>query len=149
MVSVQPVVLSVGYEGWEAQDFVDALKRAGATLVVDVRRHAASRKRGFSKTALRTLVESRGIAYTHEPDLGPPVELLREYRSSRSWDEFRVAYLGYLESVDRKVSDLWLMASTETVCLLCLEADSSHCHRSLLIQALERQAGRPLCVKDL
>ena len=43
---------SIGYEGRTPEEFLDLLRKAGVTLVCDVRRNPISRKRGFSKGTL-------------------------------------------------------------------------------------------------
>ena len=43
---------TIGYEGKTLAEFLDELKAVGVALLVDVRAVAASRRPGFSKTAL-------------------------------------------------------------------------------------------------
>ena len=51
MTSV-PVLLTIGYESADLADFLDTLRAAGVTLLVDTRERAQSRRPGYSKTAL-------------------------------------------------------------------------------------------------
>ena len=48
-----PQLFTIGYEGADPDRFVTALKGAGVAAIADVRAVALSRKRGFSKNALR------------------------------------------------------------------------------------------------
>jgi uncharacterized protein (DUF488 family) len=78
-------LLSIGYEGRDASTMADELASAGVTVLVDVRLTPLSRKRGFSKTALRELLATRGIAYVHLRALGNPKD---------NRDNFRVGEVG-------------------------------------------------------
>lgn len=128
----QRILFSIGYEGRNPSDFIAALATAGVTLLVDVRRLPLSHKRGFSKTALRSLVEGRGIGYKHRPELAPPMQVLRSYRESRDWAEFRNSYLRHASTQPGALQELGEMAESQTLCVMCVEADASRCHRSLL-----------------
>ena len=59
------VVYTIGYEGTDIDRFVATLKAVGIKVLADVRAVAVSRKKGFSKTALKARLEDEGIAYTH------------------------------------------------------------------------------------
>ncbi|MFL4993855.1 MAG: DUF488 family protein, partial [Microvirga sp.] len=49
----KPQVFTIGYEGADVDRFLTTLKDAGVGALADVRAVALSRKRGFSKSALR------------------------------------------------------------------------------------------------
>ncbi len=55
-----------------SERFTAALRAAGVARLADVRAVAASRKRGFSKTALAAGLAEAGIGYTHLRGLGTP-----------------------------------------------------------------------------
>ncbi len=67
----QPL-FTVGYEGKTVDELLDALKGAGIELLIDVRAVAASRRPGFSKTALAGALAEQGIDYLHLRPLGTP-----------------------------------------------------------------------------
>lgn len=130
------VVVSIGYEGRSADDFIDTLVERGVGTLVDVRENAISRKRGFSKTALMASCEQHGIGYRHERDLGNP-------RTNR--DGFRAGepssvsvYRQHLRSNGApalgRVTEL---LKDQTVALLCFEAEECHCHRSIVVEQLK------------
>jgi hypothetical protein len=56
---------TIGYEAKTQAEFLDELDAAGIELVLDVRAIAASRRPGFSKTALAGALRERGIDYLH------------------------------------------------------------------------------------
>jgi uncharacterized protein (DUF488 family) len=66
------VLYTIGYEGADIDRFIATLKAVEVTVVADVRAVALSRKRGFSKTALRARLAAEGIAYVHLVELGDP-----------------------------------------------------------------------------
>jgi uncharacterized protein (DUF488 family) len=57
------------------------LRDARIDVLLDIREIPISRRRGFSKTALRQTVEGAGIAYRHERRLGSPKVLRHKLRS--------------------------------------------------------------------
>ena len=130
-------ILLIGYEGRGAQDFVQVLHGEGVTILIDIRRHARSRKREFAKSALRDLLETHGISYSHRPELGPPKDVLAAYRLHQDWPQFEKAYTSYIdEDAHASLTELVRLAVDETVCLMCVEADAARCHRGLLGQSL-------------
>ena len=67
-----PDLFTIGYEGADPERFMTALQDAGVSVLADVRAVALSRKRGFSKNALREGVERAGMDYRHFIALGTP-----------------------------------------------------------------------------
>jgi uncharacterized protein (DUF488 family) len=65
-------IFTIGYEGIRLSDFLDILNAQGISHLIDVREHAFSMKRGFSKTPLKIALESSGIRYDHFQMLGAP-----------------------------------------------------------------------------
>jgi uncharacterized protein (DUF488 family) len=135
-VCTAPTVLSIGYEGRSAGAFVQTLLTHGVTVLVDVRENAISRKPGFSKTALAELCRGEGIEYRHEKSLGNP-------KSNR--DGFR---LGERSSValyrkhlsvegSEAIVRLGDLLKDQIAAVLCFEADSCSCHRSIVIEELK------------
>ena len=70
----KPQVFTIGYEGADVDRFLTTLKDAGVATLADVRAVALSRKRGFSKSALRDALAHQGIGYEHFIKLGTPKE---------------------------------------------------------------------------
>ena len=131
---------SVGYEGEELEGFVARLADAGVTLLVDVRKRAGSRRRGFAKTALSAALGEAGIEYRHEPSLGNPPENREPFRRGdpAAREQMRALVEGTgAAAVDRLAED----ASQRPVAVLCVEADPATCHRSIVIEAVH--ARRP------
>ena len=78
------VLYTVGYEGRSIDDFVTILKSAGVTRLIDVREIPLSRKRGFSKSALKQRLDDESIAYVHYKELGSPSEI--RHKLKEDWD---------------------------------------------------------------
>lgn len=133
-----PVIATIGYEGTTVERFLRALTDADVELLIDVRAVARSRRPGFAKTALAANLETVGIDYLHLRGLGTPPDGRAAARAGR-YDELREIYSAALETAEAQadLASLVDLASRRRVCLMCFEADHTHCHRSLIIEALE------------
>ena len=132
------IAYSIGYEGTDIDKFVASLKAVGIDVLADVRAIALSRKRGFSKTALRTRLETEGIAYIHFVELGDP-KAGREAARAGKFDEFRRIYSNHLDSA-KAIGALRVVeeaAHNNSVCLLCFERDPRNCHRTIVADRLK------------
>lgn len=143
------LVTTIGYELATVPNLLASLKRAGVEIVVDVRAVAASRRPGFSKTALSASLEGAGIDYLHLRGLGTPADGRAAARTGRYQDLKRIfaAHLKTLAARDDLINLADLVRSGRRSCLLCLEADHTHCHRSLIATALGRAI--PIKVENL
>jgi uncharacterized protein (DUF488 family) len=128
---------TIGYEHATPATLVAALRAAGVRTVVDVRALANSRKPSFAKRALSAVLEEAGIGYVHERALGTPAEGRAAVRGGRP-DAMRPIFLRHLAGVEAQAALAALKdrAAREPVCLLCLEADPAHCHRTLVAEAV-------------
>lgn len=136
---LHPHLVSIGYEGREVEDLIRSLKLQNVQVLVDVRLTPISRKRGFSKTALRTALKAEGIEYVHFRELGNPKDNRDAYREgSRSALDRFAEVLNSDEATDalHHVSEL---LEDEVVALLCFERDHSHCHRHQVAEAVLEQ----------
>ena len=128
---------TIGYEGATVASFLDAL-RAKVELLVDVRALASSRRPGFAKTALAANLASIDIEYLHLRGLGTPADGRAAARAGR-YDEMKRIFLEHMtedvaqEELERLAG---IIRGSRPVCLMCFEADPSHCHRSIVVDAL-------------
>jgi uncharacterized protein (DUF488 family) len=131
-------IATIGYEGATVRTFLDALRAAGVELVVDVRAVAGSRRPGFAKTRLAANLHDAGIEYLHLRGLGTPAAGRAAARAGRH-AEMQAVFREHL-ATDAAHADLDALAGIvragRRACLLCLEADPRHCHRSLVADAL-------------
>ncbi|HEX6643289.1 MAG TPA: DUF488 domain-containing protein [Gemmatimonadales bacterium] len=129
---------TIGYEGVTVQRVVEVLRAAGVEILVDVRAVASSRRPGFSKSKLAAHLEEGGIGYVHLRGLGTPAEGRAAARAGRH-EEMRRIFAGHLSmpEAQRELDDLAeLIRSGRRLCLLCFEADATHCHRTLVAAAV-------------
>jgi uncharacterized protein (DUF488 family) len=134
----KPRIFTIGYEGADASRFLSTLKDEGVATLADVRAVALSRKRGFSKSALREALAGQGIGYEHFVTLGTPKEGRQAARAGDA-DLMRRIYCDEVlatEPAQEALRDLEALAQAQPVCLLCFERDPAHCHRRILAQRL-------------
>lgn len=130
-------LLTIGYERATLAELTSRLVDAGVTHVVDVRELANSRRPGFAKSALREGLASGGVGYTHSRALGTPKAGRTAHRAGRMsafWAEVEQALAR--PEAGLALGALAELARVERVCLLCLEEDPHHCHRSAVAARL-------------
>ena len=134
-------VFTIGYEGADVDRFLMALKDAGVETLADVRAVALSRKRGFSKSALRDALASQDIGYRHFRELGTPKEGRQAARAGDSALMRRIYCDEVLTSAPAQDAfrELAALAGDQPICLLCFERDPENCHRRVLAQRLAEQ----------
>lgn len=134
-----PHLISIGYEGRNVDQVVGALQKSQVQILVDVRMTPISRKRGLSKTALRTALEAAGIQYFHYRELGNPkdnrdsfrkgsLESRRRFRDLLEGDEATIAIQHVTELLDYG-----------TVALMCFERDHALCHREIVAEVIAEE----------
>ncbi|MGZ8378659.1 MAG: DUF488 domain-containing protein [Gemmatirosa sp.] len=131
-------ITTIGYEGTNVADFLQALRAARVELLVDVRAVASSRRPGFAKTRLAANLQEAGIEYLHLRGLGTPADGRAAARAGRH-GEMRDIFLAQL-ATDTAQAELdvleGIVRDGRRIALLCFEADPSHCHRSMVADAL-------------
>ncbi len=137
----QPL-LTVGYERATLPQVVEALRAAGADLLIDVRAVAASRRPGFSKRLLGGTLGEGGIGYLHLRDLGTPKSGRVAARAGRT-GEMRAIFAEHMETPAARLA---LAQAAEAsrggrVCLLCYEAEAACCHRAIVADLIAGETG--------
>lgn len=132
-----PALSTIGYEGKTVEEFLDELVAGGVELLIDVRAVAASRRPGFSKTALGNAVRERGIDYLHLRALGTPAAGREAARKGRI-AEMRAIYAGQLETPEALLAIEQALgeAGERHAALLCYERDAACCHRTMLAERM-------------
>jgi uncharacterized protein (DUF488 family) len=119
---VRTRLLTIGYEGAQIDDFIKTLKSANVRSLVDVRELPLSRKKGFSKRALREVLEANGINYIHVKQLGDP-KPGRDAARAGNLSEFNRIFRTHIcksESLDA-MHELLPVIAEGGACLLCFE----------------------------
>ncbi|HBQ34262.1 MAG TPA: hypothetical protein DD739_16610 [Ochrobactrum anthropi] len=130
-------IYTIGYEGTDIDRFVRTLQIIGVQVLADVRALPLSRKKGFSKNALKDRLTEAGIEYHSYQALGDPKPGRDAARAGR-FDEFRKIYTAHIETeaAKEKVQELSLTASKKVTCMLCFERDPKTCHRTIIAEKL-------------
>ncbi|MCR8724744.1 DUF488 domain-containing protein [Frigidibacter sp. ROC022] len=134
-------LMTIGYEGAVLADFIETLKLSGVRSLIDVRELPLSRKKGFSKTALRNAVEEAGIAYLHERQLGDP-KPGRDAARSGDMETFSRIFHAHIQSPESReaLKSLLPIVAMGGACLLCFERNHEYCHRNIVANELSKLA---------
>jgi uncharacterized protein (DUF488 family) len=135
-------LFTIGYEGKTLDELLAQLSDAGVRLLIDVRAVAASRRPGFSKTALSGALRERGIDYLHLRPLGTPKAGREAARKGRI-AEMHAIFDEQLETPEAELAmeKAKAAASERPSALLCFEADAGHCHRAVVAERLAAADG--------
>ena len=119
---------TIGYGGWGAQDFLDALTARAVTTIVDVRLQPNKAYMGTwvkAKTpekGIERLLASEGLAYAWMPELG------NHYKDEKNWREL---YQGYVAQHGDEMLEQ-LLAVPSPFALMCAERKVTDCHRQYI-----------------
>jgi len=131
------MLFTIGYEKATLEHFIGTLQNANIDILIDVRDRAQSRRKGFSKTALATVLNEHGIEYLHLRVLGDPKEG-REAARAGDWEEFHRIYGEVIEQPEaiEAIDSIAKLADSKKVCLMCYERNHSECHRAVVSDRL-------------
>jgi uncharacterized protein (DUF488 family) len=143
---------TIGVYGWTLEAFVEALRSAGMSTVLDVRQRRGVRGSEYAwanAQRLQAALRAAGITYRHHKELAPTTDLRQlQYAEDeqqrvgkRSRHELAPAYRErYItEILDR--ADLQSVLAELPGALLCVERDPEACHRSLIAERLASEHG--------
>lgn len=131
-----------GYQGRTIDDLLTFARRVGASVVIDVRQNALSRRPGFSKRRLGEALVSAGVQYVHLRGLGNPRDNrpgfaeLGTPTGDAARERFRAEVLDS-PTGETALSEAARLAQSGPIVVVCFEVDRDRCHRSLVIDALE------------
>lgn len=134
-------VFTIGYEGLDIDTFISILADHGIDTVVDIRELPLSRKPGFSKKALASVLNLSGMDYVHIIELGCPKPVRDRYREDGSWKRYTNGFLKHLKTQQVAIAELSELVSSSNCALLCYEADFNFCHRSMVAKAVHDYCG--------
>lgn len=141
---------SIGYERYKLNtEFATQLRAAGVERLIDVRQLPISRRRGYAKSALAAALCEYGIEYVHMRSLGNPKPTRDLYKSGQT-AEGRAGYERYLLGEQRDALEELAEHLAEKRCaLMCVEHDSTVCHRDVIFSALRTELGLELNLADI
>lgn len=128
-------IVSLGYERRSINEVVTILASHNVVKLLDVRELPISRRKGFSKNALSSILENAGIEYCHIRAAGNPHR--KEKANIKHCLEL---YDRYLMDNPTVIETVVAELSKRPVAILCYERDHHNCHRSILLEAI-RQHG--------
>jgi uncharacterized protein (DUF488 family) len=143
MMTDQPEILTIGYEGCTIDGVLATLRAARVGLLLDVRAVAASRKPGFSKRQLAAGLDAAAIRYVHLQGLGTPKPGRDAVRAGHP-ERMEPIFRDHMTS-DRAQADLAqarVLAGESRCCLLCFERDHMTCHRRLVAEMIADATGQ-------
>lgn len=100
-----------------------------------------SRKPGFSKKSLASVLNLSGREYVHMVNLGCPKLVRDRYREDGNWKRYTEGFMKHLKAQDDAIAELSALAATSNCALLCYEADPNFCHRSMVASAVKDYCG--------
>lgn len=136
---VEPGLFTIGYEGRSLEDYVNELIRHRIWLLVDVRKNPVSRKFGFSKSTLSSVLRSCNIEYRHLPGLGITSSKRSGLKDSADFQKLFEEYRR--DTLPRRRKELETIAGSvenhgRRVALTCFERDHASCHRDSVARAI-------------
>ncbi|MGC8475908.1 MAG: DUF488 family protein [Acetobacteraceae bacterium] len=140
-----PELLTIGYEASTIAAVTEALRAAGATLLIDVRAVPQSRKPGFSRRLLEGAMTGAGIGYLHLQPLGTPKagrDAVRAGHPEVMERIYRAHIVG--DAPQAALAQARSLAAGQRACLLCFERDPAHCHRRLVAEMIAADTGQTI-----
>ncbi|MBT2760454.1 DUF488 domain-containing protein [Paenibacillus sp. ISL-20] len=130
-------ICTIGFAKKSLEQFVNLIKNAGVTRLVDTRLNNTSQLSGYAKkNDLSYVMRLVGISYHHDILLAPTDDILSAYKKKQmTWDEYEKQYVGLLEKrkIESRIDEI---LTDEVTCFLCSEDKPHHCHRRLLAEYL-------------
>ena len=143
------MILTIGYEGRDIDEFISRLKDFGVTRLIDVREKPQSRKKGFSKSALGEWTESEGIEYVHIREVGAPSEIRNKLKASANYDYFFRAYARHLKQQPEAIATIHHHVTSGVNCIMCFERNPLECHRLKLAETIKEYDSNGLKIKHI
>lgn len=143
------ILYTIGYEGQDIDEFISRLKEVGITRLIDVREIPLSRKRGFSKSALKQRLEDENVEYVHYKALGSPTDIRHKLREDQNYNHFFEAFSNYLSGKMDVIEDVYQHLSNGVNCLMCFEHNHEECHRLSVAKKIKEYDGNGLLIKHI
>ncbi len=144
-------IYTIGHSTRTIEQFLDMLKAHDIQEVVDVRTVPKSRRNPqFGQDALATSLKDAGIEYTHLKKLGGLRRPARDSINTGWQNESFRGFADYMATTEfqeglRELEDI---AKGKRVAIMCAEAVTWRCHRSLIADALVTQGWQVLHIQS-
>ena len=143
------ILYTAGYEKLEVGDFIKKLKDHGVQYLIDIREKPLSRKKGFSKTALKNHLIEENIYYLHYRELGSPTEIRKKLREDGDYNLFFQEFTKHLSTQQDALNNAVKVIQNFICCLLCYERNHEQCHRKVVAKELLINKNNSIEVKHL
>ena len=132
----EPGFFTIGYEGKDIDQFLNALVSNRIELLIDIRKNPFSMNFVYIKGALMKKLKDVGIDYLHIPELGIESEERKNLNTQSDYEELFAKYRQTLPIKEVYINRIIELGTAKRVALLCFEADSSFCHRGEVAKAI-------------
>ena len=133
-------VFTIGYEGIHFETWLNKLIRNRVSVLCDVRSNPLSRKFGFSKHMLQSVLPKLDIEYIEFPELGV-TSIKRKDLNTKS--QYESLFDEYKQGLRFKKDSLYrlnkLVKCKRRIALSCFEADHRYCHRHCISDILKNE----------
>ncbi|MBI2136586.1 DUF488 family protein [Candidatus Woesearchaeota archaeon] len=132
-----PGFFTIGYEGKDIDQFLNALVGNKIELLIDVRRNPFSMNFAYIKDALQKKLKNLGIDYLHIPELGIESEERKNLNTKADYEELFAKYRQTLPLKEVYITRIIELGTTKRIALLCFEADCNFCHRGEVAKVIK------------
>jgi len=142
-------LFTIGYEGRNLDEFVLYLKSFHVRRLIDIREIPLSRKKGFSKSVLKSRLESENIEYVHFRSLGSPSQIRHKLKADLDYEDFFRSYTEHLLLNSNSLLEAIRYIDEGLSCLMCFERTPENCHRSIVAQKILEIEGHKIQVRHI
>ncbi len=130
IINEESTLFTIGYEGVTLEKYINQLIKNNVKLLCDVRINPLSRKFGFSKGSLSTILPKIGINYVHVPELGIESDKRSHLEEKKDYVKlfktYRLTLANRETSIDKVKA---LLTKHKRIALTCFEKEHDECHR--------------------
>jgi len=141
-----PSFFTLGYEGKDIDQFLNALVSNKIDLLIDVRKNPFSMNFIYIKDALMKKLKDVNIDYLHIPELGIESEDRKNLKTKEDYDRLFEKYRKTLPLKEVYINRIIELGKMRRVALLCYEANSNFCHRGQIAGFIRK---KKIEVKDI
>lgn len=135
----EPGFFTIGYEGKDIDQFLNALVSNNIDLLIDIRRNPFSMNFIYIKNALMKKLKDVGIDYLHIPELGIESEERKNLNTKADYEELFAKYRQNLPIKEVYTNRIIELGTTKRIALLCFEADCNFCHRGEVAKVIKNK----------
>lgn len=130
---------TIGYEGKDIDQFLNALVSNQIELLIDIRRNPFSMNFIYIKDALMKKLKDVDIDYLHIPELGIESEERKNLNTKADYEDLFVKYRQTLPIKEVYINRIIELGITKRIALLCFEADCNFCHRGEVAKVIKNK----------